>query len=85
MDVQSRNLRDFAALVHEMRLKQREFYRTRTPTALEAAKSHEKRVDQAIRDILSNGRQGVLFDAPGAEPPAGQSVFPKWRPTHEKS
>ena len=52
-------MEEFAALVQEMRNAQREYFRTRSPTALEAAKRLEKRVDQALKEIAD--RQPLLF------------------------
>lgn len=50
--------RELAKLVNEMRQAQAEYFRTRSPAALERSKALEKRVDAAVRDILE---QPTLF------------------------
>lgn len=49
----------FRDLVAEMRRAQREYFRTRSSTALEKSKQLEKRVDDAIREA---GEQPALFN-----------------------
>ena len=44
---------ELARLVVEMRRAQRQYFRTRTPDALEASKRLEKAVDEAVRDVLT--------------------------------
>lgn len=48
---------DFTKLVADMRHAQREYFRTRSPTALEASKRLEKAVDTALRDHDQGQRQ----------------------------
>lgn len=55
---------DFVALVAAMRTAQREYFRTRSTTALDHSKRLEKQVDDAIRKALDG--QGNLFDQDGA-------------------
>lgn len=54
-------IEEFARLVDRCRHAQKEFFRTRSDSALEDAKSLEKRVDEAVEKIL-NSRQKTLFD-----------------------
>lgn len=54
------NLKEFAALVAEMRDAQREYFRTRSGEVLERSKKLEKQVDHALKDI--NNNQPRLFD-----------------------
>ena len=51
---------EFATLVNDMRNAQKEYFRTRSDSALKEAKSLEARVDKAVQDILDD-RQGKLF------------------------
>lgn len=53
---------EFKALVAEMRHAQREYFRTRTSTALEDSKRLERQVDEALKD----DRQKPLFDRSNA-------------------
>jgi hypothetical protein len=48
----------FRRLVADMRIAQREYFRTRSTTAMEHAKALEKRVDAALRE---SGEQPRLF------------------------
>ena len=50
---------DLARLVNEMRTAQREFFRTRSDSALNDAKAAEAKVDKAVNDVLS--KQQKLF------------------------
>jgi hypothetical protein len=50
---------DFARLVSEMRHGQKEYFRTRSTSALEDSKRLEKKVDEACKAILDG--QGTLF------------------------
>lgn len=45
-------VRELAELVAEMRRLQREYFRTRSSTALESSKVLEKRVDRAVLECL---------------------------------
>lgn len=56
MDVQA-----LAKLVSEMRAAQREFFRTKSNSALEESKRLERAVDKAIGDVLRPERQGSMF------------------------
>lgn len=47
---------EFRRLVAEMRAAQREYFRTRSATALEQSKSLEKRVDAALREASDRPR-----------------------------
>jgi hypothetical protein len=53
------DLKAFARLVNEMRQAQKEYFRTRSPAALERSKQLEKRVDEATADVF---RQPTFFD-----------------------
>jgi hypothetical protein len=44
--------KELAALVNEMRQAQREYFRTRSPAAMDRARQLETRVDRAVREIL---------------------------------
>lgn len=52
-------LRQLAELVQEMRNAQRDYFRTRSGSALDNSKRLEKRVDEALGEVLS---QPGLFD-----------------------
>jgi hypothetical protein len=54
-------LQEFADLVGQMRQAQRDYFRTRKPETLNAAKSLERKVDQACKD-LADCDQGRLFE-----------------------
>lgn len=54
-------IEEFARLVDRLRHAQKEFFRTRSDSALEDAKALERRVDEAIENIL-NSQQKTLFD-----------------------
>jgi hypothetical protein len=54
-------IEEFARLVDRCRHAQKEFFRTRSDSALEDAKKLECRVDDAIKNILES-RQKKLFD-----------------------
>lgn len=51
--------RELAALVADMRNAQKEYFRTRSPAALDNSKSLERQVDKACKDVLA---QPGLFD-----------------------
>lgn len=55
-------VRELAQLVVDARNAQREYFRTKSSTALEKSKGLEKRLDAACRDVLA---QPGLFDAKG--------------------
>jgi len=46
------NAKELAALVNEMRNAQKEFFRTRSSSAMDRAKSLEKKVDLACKELL---------------------------------
>ncbi len=56
---ESHSLRSLARLVGEMREAQRRHFRTRSQGDLDASKALERRVDQAVREVLE---QPSLFD-----------------------
>jgi hypothetical protein len=47
----------FVSLVNEMRQAQREYFRTRSSTALEKSKSLEKEVDWEVQQLLDNQKK----------------------------
>lgn len=51
----------FARLVADMRSAQKEYFRTRSASALTRSKSLESRVDEMLRILLSQNRQASLF------------------------
>lgn len=53
------DLKQFAALAAEMRHAQKEYFRTRSPAALESSKRLEKAVDRALLEI-SQPQQGLF-------------------------
>jgi len=54
-------INEYAKLVNEMRTAQKDFFRTRSGTALEQSKRLERQVDEATRNIFDS-RQGRLFE-----------------------
>lgn len=54
-------INEYAKLVNEIRTAQKDFFRTRSESALEKSKKLERRVDEATRDIFDS-RQGRLFE-----------------------
>jgi hypothetical protein len=50
---ESHSLRGFARLVADLRSAQRDYFRTRTDEALVRAKDLERKVDAALREVLS--------------------------------
>lgn len=54
------NLKDFAALVAEMRAAQREYFKTRSGDILERSKQLEKQVDRELKEF--NDHQPKLFE-----------------------
>lgn len=57
---------DLARLVRDMRKWQRDYFRTKEAKALNASKDYERRVDEAVREVLGD-RQPGLFGAKGGE------------------
>lgn len=53
---------DLAKLVADMRQFQKQYFRTRTPSALDESKRMEKAVDKACADILCENPQMELFE-----------------------
>jgi|TARA_Y100000296_G_scaffold33048_1_gene38269 hypothetical protein len=53
-------LEEFAALVNKMRQAQKEYFRTRSLSAIDSAKKLEREVDKALAHI--NDKQGDLFE-----------------------
>jgi C4-dicarboxylate-specific signal transduction histidine kinase len=53
--------KSFIMLVGEMRNSQREFFRTRSNTALEVSKRLERRVDERLKELAQSARQLGLF------------------------
>ena len=47
------SLPDFVAIVQDMRHNQKEYFPTRSDSAIQAAKAAEKRVDAALREYAS--------------------------------
>jgi len=61
------NREEFAYLVKACRAAQAEYYRTRQQVPLQVAKDYERRVDEAVKDILFGG-SADLFEQKGPEP-----------------
>lgn len=55
-------LNELADLAAEVRRLQREYFRTRTPTALNQSKAAENRLDKWLADFFSPVQQSSLFD-----------------------
>lgn len=60
---QENRWRDFLDAVSEMRHSQREFFRTRSPAALERSRKAERQVDEMCAALRCGQR--TLFDDPG--------------------
>jgi hypothetical protein len=54
-------LKQYAKQVFEMRKMQKEYFRSRTPLALTAAKQHEKQLDTTTDEIL-NSHESLFSD-----------------------
>lgn len=52
---------EFVALVAQMRIAQRDYFRCRTPELLDQAKRLEAEVDQRLIDLPANNKQPTLF------------------------
>ncbi len=52
---------ELAKLIADMRSAQKEYFRTRSDSALASAKALERRVDEAVKGILDS-KQGMLFE-----------------------
>ena len=52
---------ELARLVNEMRTAQKEYFRTRSGSALENSKRLERKVDEAVGEVLRPERQGSMF------------------------
>jgi hypothetical protein len=57
--------REFVLLVGDMRNAQREYFRTRSHGALETSKRLERRVDERLKGMADDRRQGNLFGEEG--------------------
>lgn len=55
--VASMTLDEFAALVQKMRNSQREYFRTKSGTALEESKRLEREVDKALQKLKDKQRE----------------------------
>ena len=54
-------LKTFADQVTRMRRNQKEYFRTRSTSALEASKTSERAVDKLLVEIVGDGKQTQLF------------------------
>ena len=58
------NAKEFFSLVKEMRLQQKEYFKTRSSDALKKSKALEKRVDdeiERVEKVMNEKKQGCLF------------------------
>jgi len=55
-------IQEFAGLVHEMRQWQRDYFRTRSATALESSRMLEKHVDRECKEIMQGGQLSLFPD-----------------------
>src|SRR5436309_3393899 len=71
------DLESLARLVRDMRQHQRDYSRTKSQAELAASKDYERRVDQAVKEVLNPPAPG-LFDAPACDhawAPAGNGGY----------
>lgn len=58
------NAKEFFGLVKEMRLQQKEYFKTRSSDVLKKSKALEKRVDdeiERVEKVMNEKKQGCLF------------------------
>ena len=58
------NAKEFFGLVKEMRLQQKEYFKTRASDVLKKSKALEKRVDdeiERVEKVMNEKKQGCLF------------------------
>lgn len=58
------NAKEFFGLVKEMRLQQKEYFKTRSSDVLKKSKALEKRVDdeiERVEKVMNEKQQGCLF------------------------
>lgn len=58
------NAKEFFGLVKEMRLQQKEYFKTRSSDVLKKSKALEKRVDdeiERVEKVMGEKKQGCLF------------------------
>lgn len=58
------NAKEFFGLVKEMRLQQKEYFKTRSSDVLRKSKALEKRVDdeiERVEKVMNEKKQGCLF------------------------
>jgi len=53
-------LMQYARAVNDMRKMQKEYFRSRTPASLVAAKEHEQRVDRITKELLSDAEESLF-------------------------
>src|SRR5438105_1911749 len=71
------DLETLARLIRDMRQHQVAFFTTKSQAELAASKDYERRVDQAVKDVLHPPAPG-LFDAPACDhawAPAGNGGY----------
>lgn len=64
MNNNTMNAKEFFSLVKEMRLQQKEYFKTRSSDVLKKSKALEKRVDdeiERVEKVMNEKKQGCLF------------------------